>query len=196
MQESCSGCTRLFPACSSPIFPRDGWAYPLSPCVCHALGVSVHGAPWVEHNALDLGHHLYCTGGQIQPSPQELHGTAWWLQATTSQESLLHQHHNFTQPVPHHRFSQMPHRPAGGGTRWDSHTESSFSVAKPCHQPGRCHRVPGCQPSQARPCCTQGQLSSLQGCWDDGVSCWSRGSQVNLSIHQGPHFLPSTLGDN
>lgn len=109
MQENCSGGTGLFPApvCSSPTFPRDQWACSLPPCVCHAQGVSLHGAPWdgTQYSGPGPPPLLQPPGGQIQPSLQELHGTACQLQATTSQESLLHWHHDFTQPVHHHRLS-------------------------------------------------------------------------------------------
>lgn len=200
MQESCSGGTGLFPApvCSSPTFPRDQWACSLPPCVCHAQGVSLHGAPWdgTQYSGPGPPPLLQPPGGQIQPPSRNCmaqpasfrppHPRKAFCTGTTTS---LNQCTTTGCPKCHPDLREVGH----SGT---SHTRSSSSVAKPCHRPGRCHCVPGCHPCQAHPRSTHRQLSSLQGCRDDGVSCRSRGSQVNLSIHQGPHFLPSTLGDN
>lgn len=83
--------------------------------------------------------------------------------------------------------------------RWDTvprHTGSPMSVAKPHHLPGRCllgarlPPIPGASPLHSR---------AAQLIRDAGMMEYPAGAEEarqNLSIHQGPHFLPSALGDN
>lgn len=170
---------------SHPVYVMHG--------VFHCMGL-----PGMGHSTLDLGHHLFSShlGARSSHPPRNCMAQPGSFRPPhprkafcTGTKTSLNQCTTTGCPKRHPDLREVGH----SGT---SHTRSFSSVAKPCRRPGRCHCVPGCHPCQAHPCSTHKQLSSLQGCRDDGVSCRSRGSQVNLSIHQGPHFLPSTLGDN
>ena len=77
-----------------------------------------------------------------------------------------------------------------------SHTGSPVSIAKPCRLPGRCPPgarlppIPGSSPLRSW---------AAQLVRDAGMMEYPAGAEEarqNLSIHQGPHFLPSALGDN
>lgn len=142
-----------------------------------------HTGPWLPPL---FPSHL---GGWIQPSHQVPHGSS---RPSCPQESLLHRHQDFTHPVHRQNATQT-------WGRWDtvpSHTGSPIGITKPCHSPGRCPSgahlppVPGSSPLCSR---------AAQLVRDAGMMEYPAGAEEarqNLSIHQGPHFLPSALGDN
>lgn len=183
----------LSPACSSPIFPGDWWGHPVPPHLCCAWSFSSHRTSqlgWeTTHWTLAITSPPSHLGGWIQPSHQVPHGSS---RPSCPQESLLHRHQDFTHPVHRQNATQT-------WGRWDtvpSHTGSPISVTKPCHSPGRCLSgahlppIPGSSPLRSR---------AAQLVRDAGMMEYPAGAEEarqNLSIHQGPHFLPSALGDN
>lgn len=76
------------------------------------------------------------------------------------------------------------------------HTGSLVSIVKPHHLPGMCLRRAKLPPI---PGSSQLRSPAAPLVRDAGMMEYPAGAEEarqNLSIHQGPHFLPSTLGDN
>lgn len=135
-------------------------------------------------------------GGQIQPSHRALHGTAWHLQAIMAPGKPF-------APAPRlHPPGALPRallNVTQTGERWDavtSHTGSPVSTANPHRLPGRC--PPGARlpliPGSSLLCSWTAQLVRDAGMME--YPARAEEARQNLSIHQGPHFLPSALGDN
>lgn len=127
------GCSQPQSVCSQSHFPQGSMDLPpVTLCMwCTGCFIAQVSLGWNKMLWTWATPSPPATWGQTQPSPQELHGTAWQLQATTSQESLLHQHHSFPQPV-HHPGSPKCHPDL---------RELGHTGTKPCHQPGRGHCV-------------------------------------------------------